>query len=340
MIPYTLQGGDTSARPVRVPFWRLTIEGRDVTREVSPYVLSVTYTDHVVGQSDDVQISLEDRDGLWRGPWLLQAGNTLKLEIGYHGEPPLNCGEFEVDEVESSGPPDVVTIRALAAGPSAELRTRRNRAYEGQTLAQVCEAVAQRHKLRLVGSIAGAAVDRISQENESDLAFLDRLAAENGYAFSIRAGQLDFILLDELETRAPAFTLRRAECASYRMKSATHDVYRACEATYQHPATKRTIRKTVEAPGVLTGDTLKVRIRVATEAEAEARARAALRRANAAANPASVTLEGNPRIMAGLNGTLAGWGSVFDGVYHVSTSVHRLSRGEGYVTEPELKKVT
>lgn len=340
MNEFIVPAGDTASRPVRTPVWRLEIEGRDVTREVTPYVLSVTYTDYVVGQSDEAQITLEDREGLWRGPWLPDAGSTLRLTLGYQGEEPLECGAFQVDEVDVSGPPDVVTIRALAAGPRSDLRTRRNQAYEGQTLAQICQAVADRHKLRVVGSVAGAATDRVSQENESDLAFLDRLASEHGYAFSVRDDQLVFVLLDELESAGPVFTLDRVECASFRMKAATHAVYRACEATYQHPATKRTIRRKVELPGVPTGDTLKVRIRVASEAEAEARARAALRRANSGANPASVTLEGNPRIVAGINGTLRGWGSVFDGVYHVTSSVHRLSRGEGYVTEPELKKVS
>ena len=72
----------------------------------------------------------------------------------------------------------------------------------------------------------------------------------------------------------------------------------------------------------------------------EARALAALRRANWGANPASVTLEGDPRMVAGINVKLRGWGAFFDGVYHVASSVHRLSRGEGYVTEPELRKVS
>jgi phage protein D len=339
MRPFQIAPDAAPGGPVRTPVWRLGIAGKDVTREVSPFVLSVTYTDHAYGQSDDVQITVEDRDGLWRGPWLPDRGSTLTLQLGYEGGTLMDCGRFQVDEVEASGPPDVVSIRALAAGPLPALRTRRNKAYEGQTLAQVCGAVADRHGMTLLAPPGGAAVDRITQQDESDLAFLDRLAAENGYAFSIRGEQLVFLTIDELERAGPKLDLERTECRGFRMKTTTHEVYRQCEATYQHPATKRTIRKTVDAPGVETGDVLKVRIRVDSEAEAEARARAALRRANAGANPASVTVEGDPRLVAGINVKLNGWGAFFDGVYHVASSVHRLSRGEGYVTEPELRKV-
>lgn len=325
-------------RPVRRPVWRLAIEGQDVTREISPVVESVTYTDHAHGESDAMEIVIGDPDGKWRGPWRPAKGDVLLLSIGYEGEASVDCGRFEVDEMEASGPPDVLTVRALAAGPVPSLRTKRDQGYEKQGLRKVVQTIAARHGLRVVGEVNDSPFDRLTQKGEDDLEFLTRLAEEHGYAFSVRGGILSFVSLEELEAQAPVFTLSRRDCTEYRLGTTTRTLYRAVEVTYDRPRSKETLRRLVEDPTIRTGDVHKMRVRVTTAAQAEARGRAALRRLNGKENVGSLTLAGEPGIVAGVNGTLAEFGA-FDGKYAVDASYHRISRTEGYTMECQVRRV-
>lgn len=327
--------GDLSARAVRTPVWRLAIEGRDVTREISPMVRSVTYTDHTHGESDELEIEVEDRNGLWRESWYPTEGDRVELVIGYQGESLLPCGRFAIDEFESSGPPDVMTLRALAAGPIPAFRTRRSAAYEGQTLRQIAEAVAARHGLRLLGTIRNIRIERVTQSREDDLTFLRRLAEAYGYVFSIRGDQLIFFEVATLEAASPTWRILRTDVGGHRLRSATRATYRECEVSYHDPLRKQLVKRTVEAKGVKTGDTYKLHVRAETAAQAEEQARATLHRLNRKRTQGTLELEGNPRVVAGSNGTLSGWGK-FDGTYQVMSSRHRIGRDTGYTLEIEV----
>src|ERR1700757_4196879 len=137
------------AYPVRHPRCVATYARRNITADVSAMVTEITYCDRVAGTSDDVEVTLEDRDRRWQGPWLPARGDIVSLLLGYEGEELLNCGDFQVDELELHGPPDTFHLKCIAAGITPALRTPRSAAYEGQTLLQVAQTIARRHGMRV-----------------------------------------------------------------------------------------------------------------------------------------------------------------------------------------------
>lgn len=329
--------------PVRTPAWRVSIEGRDVTREVAEWLTSLTYTDHVHGASDDVELQVHDSDGRWRGDWLPGRGDHLELQLGYDGAALLPSGRFEVDEVEMEGPPDSVTIRGLAAGPTSPLRTARSHAYEGQTLRSVAQTIADRHGLRLEGEIAELRLGRLTQDRETDVEFLTRVTESLGYAFSVRGARLTVYLVESLESAPPSFTVARAVVPGapraepvvvqrqYRILTSSRAVYRACTIRYHDPRTRQLVTHTEQAPGVTAGDVYEIRQRADSIAHARAVARANLRRLNGRWTEGEITIEGEPRAVAGVNVNLEGFGRL-DGVYLISQSRHRITRQQGYET--------
>lgn len=48
----------------------VAFDGVDITSSIRPYLLSLTYTDNEEDEADDLQIKLQDRDGLWLCQWL------------------------------------------------------------------------------------------------------------------------------------------------------------------------------------------------------------------------------------------------------------------------------
>lgn len=57
----------------RRAFATVFFAGADITDELAPYLLSVTYTDNEEDECDDLQIKLQDRDGIWLEKWLNSA---------------------------------------------------------------------------------------------------------------------------------------------------------------------------------------------------------------------------------------------------------------------------
>lgn len=328
-------------KPVKKPLWNLVFQGKDITARISPFVLSVTYTDPLEGEAAEVEIVLEDMDDKWKNSWLPKKGDTIALSLGYEGGKLLECGEFKLDELEFSGPPDTVTIRTMAAPINPALRSTRSAAYEHMTLAAVAGKIAARHGLTIVGVVPETRVQRITQHRETDLAFLRRVAGQWGYIFSLRGKMLVWHDQEALDNAAPVITVTRKLLAgSYTFRSKSERVYRACRVTYFNPKLKKDVTRTINIvpKGVKwggTGDTLTLVERCESLAQAKRKAKAAIRRANGRQTEGRFTVYGDRRLVAGVNLSISGWGKL-DGDYQVVKSIHSIDRSGGYTTTVEF----
>lgn len=52
---------------------QIKFAGVEITDSIAPYLKSMTYTDYEADEADDLQITLEDRDGIWMEEWLGKA---------------------------------------------------------------------------------------------------------------------------------------------------------------------------------------------------------------------------------------------------------------------------
>ncbi|MEX2155120.1 MAG: contractile injection system protein, VgrG/Pvc8 family [Gemmatimonadaceae bacterium] len=332
-------GSGSGITAVQAVAWRVAIDGKDVTRDITPMVTSVSYSDRIHGEVDDVELVVEDSQGRWRGDWYPTKGDKLELWIGHAGEALLPCGQFQIDELEPAGPPSTLTMRAVAAGIIPALRTKRSKAYEEQSLRAIAESIAARHQYRLVGTIEDIRVERMTQREETDLSFLTRVAEAYGYVFTVRGDQLIFYSVVQLEDADTVATIRRTDVTEYRFKDKAHQLYRACTVMYEDAKTKQTIKRTATAEGIVSGDVKKITdFRAENVQQADAHARAQLRQLNSRETTGTLALPGNPRLVSGTNATLVGWAKL-DGKYTVEEAVHRATRQTGYVTALEVKRV-
>ena len=152
-----------------IPIFELFYGQKNITNDVSQYVTSLEYTDVEHGESDELNISFEDSEKLWQDAWLPSKGDNLRAYIGYDGEKLLNCGVFEIDELEFDTPPDVITVKGLATGIKKPLRQKNSVGYENKTLKQIAKEIADKHGYELVGEVADVRVDRITQNQELSL---------------------------------------------------------------------------------------------------------------------------------------------------------------------------
>lgn len=323
---------------VRTGRYVIEYDHKDITSSLAPFVVSVTYTDHEHGKADEVEITVEDRDHLWKNSWYPGKGDVLTLKLGYLDEPLLPCGSFELDEFEFSGPPDQVVLKGLGANIKRALRQENTVAYESASLKDIAKSVAERHGFELVeDTVPDIRVARITQNREKDLSFLKRVAEKYGYAFKITDNRLVFYDIEELELSDVVYTLSRQDLLRYSLRDKTHETYRSCTVSYHDPKTKTLIEHTEDAEDeAAKRDVLKAPQRVENKEQAIEACRAALAEKNRKETEGILAVQGAPQLVAGSNVELTGMGNL-SGVYHIETSTHRIDRSGGYSTELSVR---
>lgn len=219
------------------PAFILKLESKDITGNISARLISLTMTDNRGFEADQLDLELNDADGLVVLP---VRGAVLTLWLGWKGSALINKGRFTVDEVEHRGAPDTVTIRARSADFRGSLNSRREESWHDKTLGMIIEAIAARNKLEaaVAPELARITVPHIDQSQESDAKFLTRLADRNGGEVSVKAGKLLFLQAGKALTASgkpiPQVTINRADGDRHQFAIADRGAYTGVTAQWLH----------------------------------------------------------------------------------------------------------
>ena len=337
----------------------LTYNGHDVTEDFSPYLLDVTYTDYEKDQSDELNIRLKDNESKFRDNWSPRKGDKLTCNM-YAEDGVLFCGGFTIDEVEYSGDEsgDICTVRALAATINKSIRTRFARGYSCKTLVDIACEIGVRHGFEVIGSAGFVYVDTMTQANETDLAFLSRVASMYGYTFKLTDNKLVFIPVENLENSNILLTFDKSDIKSYSFTDTSTKIYGACRASYYDPKTKKLKTYTARNEASLSKDTLKLPNKYISLDAAKRAALIGLKNGSTEVTGSITLKESNSNFIAGVNIELTGSKSsgsiikleenhtlikapgfgIYNGKYHVTQSTHRVSSGV-YEVFGEIKKL-
>lgn len=329
------------------PSYTVQYNGHTITADVSRFLVSLTYTDRVAGESDELEIRFDDTDGRWRSTWAPAKGDKITVNIS-DGTVTINCGTFEVDEIEYEGPPDVLVLRAVAAGMTKALRTKKSTAHESKTLRQIAQAVTTANGLTLAGEIEEITIARVTQHRETDLGFLRRLSDEYAHVFSVRDGVMTFHNVYKLEARAVVATFKYSELIRYAVRIKTEGVYKATKVASRNPNTNKVVQVTYGADAqnnadgipfsqVTAADTQVINTKTEDAGQADRKAKAAHHKANSKEVTCDFELPGRALLVAGQNIAVHGLG-IFSGVFHILESKHSLGRDK-YGTAIKCKKV-
>lgn len=290
------------------------------------------------GASADAQSSasvsnLKIRAGILRENWNGDGSDKV-----------LDCGQFELDSIDASGPPATVTIKATALPFSSQIRqTKRSQAWESYTLSGIAREMAARNGMAfLYESANDPYYDRVEQVKVSDISFLSALCHNAG--ISLKATSNILVLFDQAayEVKAPVKTIRRGDGSytKYKLAMGKADTqYASCRVSYSGSG------KCIEAIAYVEdykedsdkNQQLQITARVGSIAEAKALAEKQLRLHNKYARTATFAMTGDPDMLAGVTVLLSDWGS-WDGKYIVKQAKHIVG-SSGYTTTVTLRRV-
>lgn len=326
--------------------YKILFNNIDATTDIAACLKTLEYTDNINGQSDSVEITLDNQDGIFTYEWMPKKGSSLEVQYFINNKT-LNCGIFQVDEIEAEGSRDggdTVVIKGLGAGIKEAVRTIKSTAHENKSLRQVVNSIAAKFGYTVIGNIPSITIGRLTQHRETDLHFLDRLATEYGLTFSVRGKQLVFHSIFDMEAETPVLSFKKSDLESYHIKDKTTHTY--LESQYMHyaPRKKKKISFTTTegAPAsfnaVKASDFLMIPQRTENNQQAELKSRVALHLANTLEQEGHIVTIGTPELVAGINIQLEqlGW---LSGKYHITQSKHSIMRESGYKTDCEIKRI-
>lgn len=213
----------------------LTIDGRRFGTQAMSRIISISLTDKRGFEADELTIELDDHDGTIAIP---KTGSKITLKLGYQETGLVEKGEYLVSEFTASGSPDRLSITARAADLAEALAEQVEKSWHKQTLYQIIETIAKKHKYEYVISKAyqNTKIEHIDQTNESDASFMSRLAEQYDAIATVKNGKLLFIPAGESQTASgqPILptTITRASGDSHSFTYSSTNSYQAVRAYY------------------------------------------------------------------------------------------------------------
>lgn len=320
---------------IDAPAFELLYNNKSATHDIALHLLDASYKDTLKGESDELDITLEDTERKWMDAWYPSKGAQLSFKIGIEGDAILDCGQFEIDEINIADSPNTVRIRALSAGINSPLRTVHYQAFDEVLLEEVLQKIAADLGFTVEGKIYPLMIERVTQ-SETNLAFIHRLAKTYGYIVKVKGKRLIFSRLDQLKTNSSVITLHRQQIdRGWQFKDQIRTVKKEATLARQNPKTKRLVKSKSKADGKTSADKSVSRDNASTASVADARADADLQQDNDPKATGSLSCAGNTLLIAGANFDLAGFAR-FDGKCLINTATHTISRQRGYTTGVEF----
>jgi phage protein D len=318
------------------PTFKVVAQGSDITALIADRLVSLEVVDQAGVESDSMVLELDDRDQRFEFP---ARGVEIEVSLGYVGQQLVKMGIYTVDEVEVSGPPRTLTIRAKAADMTGGIKAPKERSWDEVTLGVVVQTIAGEHDLEpaIEKDLAERWLGHIDQ-TESDMQLLTRLCAEQGAIMKIADGRLIVAKHASGETASglvlPAGTIDSALCESWSATTAERSEYESVRAYWHDLATG--LRTPVDV-----GDgepALELKHSYASEGEARQAAESKLKSLNRAIGKASLKgVIGDPYLAAEQPVSLVGFRRGVDGDNWVITKAHHKLDDSGYTCDVDLE---
>ena len=319
------------------PSYHITLDGTDITPRINGRLISLTLREQRGLEADQLDITLADHDGQLAIP---PRGAEMQVAFGWQEEGLVDKGRFTVDEVQHTGTPDQLTIRARSADMRGQLPGKRTQGWHDVTLGEIVTTIAGRNALEPVVAavLNGIRIGHIDQTDESDLNFLTRLGERYDAIAAIKAGRMLFTVAGQGLTASgramPAITLTRRDGDQHRYSVTDRDAYSGVKAYWND--TRGAERQTVLAG---TEENAKqLRPTYATEDDAIAAARAEWQRIQRGMAEFELTLAlGRADLLPETPLTLAGFKPQIDATAWLGSEVTHSLNDEGFTSSIKLE---
>lgn len=304
---------------------RLTLDGADLADKIDPRFIELSLSEKRDGSADELTLTLHNADGKMALP---TPGKVITLALGWASGTDVAVGlvekgRFTVDEVEASGPPDVIRITARSADLNGNYRKRRTQSWKDTTVGAVLGEIASRNGIsaQVHPDLASKPIAALDQHGKSDMLLVKDLGSRYDAVATWKDRKLIFMPVGSTSTASGkalgAVTITKREGWSWRMTRAQRDEYDGAEASW-HDQDSGKKKK------VSTGGTKRKRLKRTYASEADADQAVKAEAAKHARGKYQFEYElafADPALQPNQRVTLSGWGTKIDGVKWLIVSI-------------------
>ena len=193
---------------------QVTYKGVDITDSVA---ISRCYHDmYASGQSDSLYLRLKDAKNLWDS-WEPAIGDEIRVDYGS-----ISTGTMFVSSLSpENGAFSIIAHSAPKSGFDLQ-----SKAWQSVRLLQVANEIAKKHSLSFVSyGVEDRLYSYISQDNEGDFRFLNRLARREGCSILIYDKMLVMYYEPYMEAQEPSEAITIAIDGEYKNTDRRSQMY-------------------------------------------------------------------------------------------------------------------
>lgn len=217
------------------PVAKLTINGKPFNTDALSRIISISLTDKSGFEADELTVSLSDHDGKLALP---PKSAEITIALGYIETGVVDKGSYKITEVSWSGAPDTLHITAQSADTSDRFSEAKEKSWHKTSLKEIIESIAAANSYTpIIGkAYQDEKIDHLDQSNESDAAFLSRLAERYDAIATVKHGRLLFVSSGEATTASgqplPTIRITRNSGDQYTFRYSNTESYNAVRAYY------------------------------------------------------------------------------------------------------------
>ena len=239
----------------------------DISDEIAHSISSLNYTDNSKNAIDDLELELENLDYRWLKEWY--PDENAQLLVGIHEETGnetnfLDLGTFYVDEPTFEN--NRLILKCLALPLDQNIRDQKNSvAWERITLKELVTQIANKHEMNAEIYAENEFFERLDQNQETDLAFINRVVKETGLNMKVSDDKIIIFDDEEMEKNdtIEIFNINDERIRSFSLKKKNKEIYDNVEVSYYDPDKKKVIKE------IITKKELEKRNQVTTESSEE-----------------------------------------------------------------------
>ena len=239
----------------------------DISDEIAHSISSLNYTDNSKNAIDDLELELENLDYRWLKEWY--PDENAQLLVGIHEEKEnetnfLDLGTFYVDEPTFEN--NRLNLKCLALPLDQNIRDQKNSvAWERITLKELVTQIANKHEMSAEIYADDEFFERLDQNQETDLAFINRIVKETGLNMKVSDDKIIIFDDEEMEKNdtVEIFNINDERIRSFSLKKKNKEIYDNVEVSYYDPDKKKVIKE------IITKKELEKRNQVTTESSEE-----------------------------------------------------------------------
>lgn len=221
----------------------------DISDEIAHSISSLNYTDNSKNAIDDLEIELENLDYRWLKEWY--PDEDAQLLVGIHEELGnetnfLDLGTFYVDEPTFED--QKLTLKCLALPLDQNIRDQKNSvAWEKVTLKELVMQIANKHEMNAELYAENVFFERLDQNQETDLAFVNRIVKEIGLNMKVSDDKIIIFDDEEMEKNdtIEVFNIKDYRIRSFSLKKKNKEIYDKVEVSYYDPDKKKVVKEII-----------------------------------------------------------------------------------------------